>query len=161
MTKTCAHCGSEFQAGRNTKKYCKEGCRTMASNKKNGFKVGRIPIGEKAKDLAVENPLQVVQQGMNGTGNGRAKDEITGAGTIESFFGSSIANLITQLITRGEYDERIAKLQRTLNYIVHLLEKIAGVRKPMPQVNKEITNHTQDLQKSGMPLLKLPNDHMM
>lgn len=133
----------------------------MASNLKNGFKIGRIRIKEKDKCLAVEIPPQLAPQGMNGINTGRANDEITGAGTIGSFFGSSIANLITQLITQGQYDERIAKLQRTLNYIVYLLEKIAGVRKPQPQPNKGETIPKINQQIQGMTTLSFPDEPMM
>lgn len=161
ITKDCAHCGTEFEAKRSTAKYCRQSCRTMASNAKNGFKIGRIRIKEKDKDLAVENPPQLAPQGMNGINNGRANDEVTMAGTLEGFFGAGAANLITQLITRGEYDERIAKLQRTLNYIVYLLEKIAGVRKPQPQPNKGETIPKINQQTQGMPIISFPDEPMM
>lgn len=159
--KNCAHCGTEFETKNKNKKYCRQSCNTMACNKRKGFKVGRIRIEGRDNGLAVENSLPVVLQGVNGTNNGRAIDEITGAGTIESFFGSSIANLITQLITRGEYDERIAKLQRTLNYIVYLLEKVAGVRKPQPQPNKGTTIPKINQQTKGMPTINFPDQSMM
>ncbi|WP_017734071.1 hypothetical protein [Nafulsella turpanensis] len=161
ITKNCAHCSKEFEAQRSNAKYCRQSCRTMASNTKNGFKIGRIRIKEKDKDLAAETPFQVAPQGINGINTGRAYDEVTGAGTIESFFGSSIANIITQLITRGEYDERIAKLQRTLNYIVHLLEKIAGVKRPQAQPNKGIPIPKINQQTQGMPLINFPDGPMV
>lgn len=154
ITKNCVHCGTGFEAKRSNGKYCRQSCRTMASNTKNGFKIGRIRIKEKDKDLATETSPRLALQSMNGINTGRANDEVTMAGTLEGFLGAGAANLITHLISRGEYDERIAKLQRTLNYIVHLLEKIAGVQKPQPQPNKGIINPTKDLQKSGMPLMK-------
>jgi hypothetical protein len=161
ITKNCAHCGKEFEAKRSNAKYCRQSCRTMASNIKNGFKIGRIRIEEKDKGLAVENPSQVVPQGMNGINIGRANDELTMAGTLEGFFGAGAANLITQLITQGEYDERIAKLQRTLNYIVHLLEKIAGVRKPQPQPNKGMPIPKINQQIQGMPTIGFHDGPMM
>jgi hypothetical protein len=65
------------------------------------------------------------------------------------------------LITRGEYDERIAKLQRTLNYIVHLLEKIAGVRKPQPQPNKGMAIPKINQQTPGMPTTTFPDGPIM
>lgn len=160
-TKNCAHCGTEFEAKRSNAKYCRQSCRTMASNTKNGFKIGRIRIKEKDKSLAVENPPQVVPQGMNGINTGRANDEVTMAGTLEGFFGAGAANLIPQLITRGEYDERITKLQRTLNYIIYLLEKIAGVRKPQPQSNKEMAIPKLSHQPQGMPTIDFPDGPMV
>ncbi len=161
MKKNCAHCGKEFEAQRSIAKYCRQSCRTMASNTKNGFKIGRVRIEGKDKDLAVENMLQVVPQSMNGIETGRTKDEVTMAGTLEGFFGAGAANLITQLITRGEYDERIAKLQRTLNYIVHLLEKIAGVRKLQPQSNEGIKIPVSTPENSGIQGIKWPDKPMV
>ena len=98
---------------------------------------------------------------MNGINTGRANDEITMAGTLEGFFGAGAANLITQLITQGEYDERIAKLQRALNYIVHLLEKIAGVLKPQPQPNKGMAIPKIIQQTLGMPTINFPDGPLM
>lgn len=159
ITKDCAHCGAEFEAQRSNAKYCRQSCRTMASNAKNGFKIGRIRI--KDNGLAVKDPSQLAPQGMNGINTGRANDEVTMAGTLEGFFGAGAANLITQLITRGEYDERIAKLQRTLNYIVYLLEKIAGVRKPQPQPSKGEAIPKINQQTQGMPLINFSDEPMM
>ena len=161
ITKNCAHCGTEFEAQRSNAKYCKQSCRTMASNAKNGFKIGRVRIKEKDRSLAVEDQPQLALQSMNGINTGRANDEVTMAGTLEGFFGAGAANLITQLITRGEYDERIAKLQRTLTYIVYLLEKIAGVRKPQPQSNKGEAIPKINQQTKGMPLINFPDEPMM
>jgi hypothetical protein len=161
ISKTCVHCGTEFQAQRSNAKYCRQSCRTMASNTKNGFKIGRIRIEGKDKEVAIVNPAPLAPPGMNGMDLGRAKDELTMAGTLEGFFGAGAANLITQLITRGEYDERIAKLQRTLNYIVHLLEKIAGVRKPQPQPNKGMDMPKINQQTQGMPTINFPDGPMM
>jgi hypothetical protein len=163
-TKTCAHCGSEFQAGRKTKKYCKEGCRTMASNKKNGFKVGRIPIGEKAKDLTFENVPQKFLPGMNGIENERIDIDITAGGTLESFLGAGLAGVITNLITQGEYDEKIINLQKSLNYIIHLLETLLGVQKPKSQVKNGIPIPPIQKQKIGMPTIpkiNFPSEPMM
>lgn len=112
ITKNCAHCGTEFEAKRSNAKYCRQSCRTMASNNKNGFKIGRIPIKEKDKDLATETPPQLALQSMNGINIGRANDELTLAGILEGLCGAGAANLISHQLTKGEYDEPLAQIQK-------------------------------------------------
>ena len=77
MKKNCTHCGKEFEAERSNTKYCKRGCSTMACNKRKGLKTGLIPIEGKRKELVLENPPQVVAQGINGIEMGRAADVVT------------------------------------------------------------------------------------
>ena len=159
-TKNCAHCGTEFEAQRSNAKYCRQSCRTMASNTKNGFKIGRIRIKERDKDLAVENPPQLAPPGMNGINTGRANDELTLAGILEGLFGAGAANIISHQLTKGEYDERLAKIQKTANQILYELQKQNSGNKSLHQANKGKTIHAQDLQKPGMPLINFPTDPM-
>lgn len=161
ITKNCVHCGAEFEAQRSNAKYCRQSCRTMASNAKNGFKIGRIRIKEKDKCLAVEDPPQLAPQGLNGINTGRANDELTLAGILEGLFGAGAANLISHQLTKGEYDERLAKIQKTANQILYELQKQNNGNKPLQQANKGKTIHAQDLQKPGMPLINFPTDPMM
>ena len=161
ITKNCAHCCTEFEAQRSNAKYCRQSCRTMASNLKNGFKIGRIPIKEKDKSLAVDNPPQFAPQVMNSINTGRANDELTLAGILEGLFGAGAANIISHQLTKGEYDERLAQLQKTANQILYELQKQNSGNKSLSQVNKGKTIPTQDLQRSGMPLIKFPTDPIM
>lgn len=80
------------------------------------------------------------------------------AGTLEGFFGANAANLIMQLLTSGEYDECLALLQKTLNKILHELQKQNGGSQPNIQINKGINIPTPTSQKAGMALIKFLND---
>ena len=124
----------------------------MASKTKNGFKIGRIRIKEKDKDLAVENLPQVVPQRMNGIETGRAKDELIMTGTFEGFFGAGAANLLTQLLTSGEYDGRLTLLQKILNQILYELQQQRGGNKLLSHANKGMGIPKISQRETGMPL---------
>ena len=159
ISKKCSHCGTEFEAQRSNAKYCRQSCRTMASNTKNGFKIGRIRIKE--KDIASVNPPTSVPLGMNGMETARAKDELTLVGTLEGFIGAGAANLITQLLTSGEYDERLALLQKTLNQVLYELQQQGGGNKNLSLANKVMNIPKMRQQKNGMQLIEFPNEPMM
>jgi hypothetical protein len=116
ISKTCNHCGTEFQAQRTNAKYCKQSCRTSASYKRNGYiyRQGHYekPGKQDESSLAKLEPALPFSQGMHGLETGRAKDDITFAGAAESFLGASVSNLVSHQLTKGEYDERLAQIQK-------------------------------------------------
>ena len=164
ITKNCAHCGAEFEAKRSNAKYCKQSCRTSASYKRNGYvyRQGHYekPGEKKEQGLSKAVPVLPVQQGMNGFEVGRAKDDLTFAGAAESFIGASVSNFVSHQLTKGEYDERLADLQQTLNQIHHELKILNRSNQQPSQANKVVGIPTQNLPKSGMPMMKWPIDPM-
>ena len=161
MKKNCAHCGKEFEARRSNAKYCRPGCSTMACNKRKGFKIGRIRIKEKDKDLATAPPPQLAPQGMNGISTGRANDELTLAGILESLFGAGTANIISHQLTKGEYDERLTQIQKTLNQVLHELQKQNRGNKQPHQASKGIKIPISSPQDSGIQGIKWPDKPMV
>lgn len=165
ITKNCAHCGTEFEAQRSNAKYCRQSCRTSASYKRNGYvyRQGHYekPGEKKEQGLTKAVPGLPVQQGMNGPESGRAKDDLTFAGAAESFIGASVSNFVSHQLTKGEYDERLADLQQTLNQIRHELKILNRSNQQTPQANKLMAIPTQDLPKSGMPMINWQIDPMM
>ena len=161
MKKNCAHCRKEFEAKRSNTKYCKRGCSTMACNKRRGFKIGRIRMEEKDNGVGEENPPQVALQKMNAIDNARAKDELTLVGILEGFIGAGAASFMTQSLTSGEYDDRIAHLQKTLNQILYELQKQNGDQKSISKVSKGMSNSKMSQQKGGMPIMVFPIEPMI
>lgn len=161
MKKNCAHCGKEFEAERSNTKYCKRGCSTMACNKRKGFKTGRIRMEEKENGVAEKTPTQVVLQKINAIDTARAKDELTLVGILEGFIGAGAASLITQSLTSGEYDDRIAQLQKTLNQILYELQKQNGGQNAMSLTSKGMNIPKMGQQKGGMPIRDFPIEPMM
>lgn len=158
MEKNCAYCGKGFEAERSNTKYCKRGCSTMACNKRKGFKIGRIRVEEKDNGVAEEIPTQVALQKMNAIGTVRAKDELALVGILEGFIGSGAASFITQSLTSGEYDGRIAQLQKTLNQILFELQKQNGGLNAISQASKGMNILKMGQQKGGMPIKGFSNE---
>lgn len=137
ITKNCAHCGTEFQAQRSNAKYCRQSCRTNASYKRNGYiyRQGHYekPGEKKEQGFSKAAPELTVLQGMNGFEAGRAANDITGGGTIESFFGASAANLVAHQLTKGEYKVDFAKIAADQKYTLYLLQNLYKALKiPFP-----------------------------
>ena len=164
ITKNCTHCGTQFEAKRSNAKYCRQSCRTIASYKRNGYvyRQGHYekPAQQTESSLATSDSAVTVSHSMHGQETGRARDEVTFAGAAESFLGAGAANIISHQLTKGEYDERLAHLQQTLNKVYHELQLLNRGRQQGPQRTRGIST-SQGLQKSGMPLVNFPTDPMM
>jgi hypothetical protein len=137
ITKYCAHCGTEFEAKRSNAKYCRQSCRTSASYKRNGYvyRQGHYekPVEKKEQALSLAAPALPVQQGMNGFEAGRAKNDISMGGAVESFIGASASHIVAHQLTKGEYKVNFAKIAADQKYTLYLLQNLYKALKiPFP-----------------------------